>query len=267
MPKDIYVSKYQLHMWEEPVISGVNGSGTVFFTGCSLGCIYCQNHSISNIQSGKKVSVKELKDIFFRLKDMGAHNINLVTPTHYIDKISQSIYMAKNEGIDIPFVYNTSGYENVDTLKTLDGLIDIYLTDFKYIDEKTALKYSNAKDYVKIVKDAIDEMVRQNSECNYSQDGTLLKKGVIIRHMLIPSHIDEAKKILSYLFSKYQNSVIYSIMSQYTPIKKHPYPNLNRKVRKKEYDFLVSHALSLGIENAFIQDIESASENFIPDFN
>ena len=261
------ISSAALHLWEEPCISGKNGSGTVFFSGCNLGCIYCQNSKISRGETGIEVRFEKLVKIYHSLESIGAHNINLVTGSHYVPIIAKSVEKAKKEGIKIPFIYNTSSYEKAETLKMLDGLIDVYLPDFKYYDEDTAQKYSNAPDYPKVAKDAISEMVRQCPECKFDDEG-LIQKGVIIRHMLIPGHVYEGKRIMKYLRNTYGDRVLYSIMSQYTPMRRfEKYPNLSRKVRKKEYDSLVDFCLELGMENAYIQDGDAAKESFIPDFD
>lgn len=267
MGESLFVSRAALHMWEEPCISGDRGSGTVFFSGCNLGCIYCQNHRISKGETGIEISVEKLVRIYHSLENMGAHNINLVTGSHFIEKIAESVEIAKKQGIKIPFIYNTSSYEKAESLKMLDGLIDIYLPDFKYYDEKTSRNYSNAPDYTIVAKKAIEEMVRQCPRVEFDDD-IMLQKGVIIRHMLIPGHVYEGKKIMKYLWETYGDNVLYSIMSQYTPVKEFEnYPNLSRRVRKKEYDSLVDFCLELGMENAYIQEGDCAKESFIPDFD
>ena len=264
---ELRVARAALHFWEEPCISGSKGSGTIFFSGCTLGCIYCQNRSIALGESGKTITPQRLTQIFFELEEQGAHNINLVTPTHYVPTIAKCIANAKQKGITIPFVYNTGGYEKADTLKLLDGLIDIYMPDFKYWSESTAKNFSFAADYPQAAKKAIEEMVRQCPECVYDDEG-IMQKGVIVRHMLLPKHVYEAKRILTYLHESYGEKIVYSIMSQYTPITRFDsFDELNRKVTKKEYDSLVNYAIELGIENAYIQDGEAASESFVPPFD
>lgn len=264
---ELRVARAALHMWEEPCISGTRGSGTVFFGGCTLRCIYCQNRSIALGQSGKLITKQRLVDIFFELADLGAHNINLVTPTHYIPQIAECITDAKERGFRLPFVYNTSGYERSESLRFLDGLVDIYIPDFKYWTGSAAQKYSSAADYPDVAKLAVDEMVRQCPECTYDTDG-IMQKGVIVRHMLLPSHVYDAKQIMKYLFETYGSRIVCSIMSQYTPMAEfEQHPELSRKVRQKEYDSLVDYCIELGMENAYIQDGEAASESFVPPFD
>lgn len=261
------ISRAAKHMWEEPCISGKNGSGTVFFSGCNLGCIYCQNHKISRGETGIEVSLERLVKIYHSLENAGVHNINLVTGSHYAVQIAKSVETAKKEGIKIPFIYNTSSYEKAETLKIFDGLIDVYLPDFKYYDKTTSDNYSNAPDYPETAKCAIAEMVRQRPCVEFDSYG-MIQKGVIIRHMLIPGHVYEGKRIIKYLRETYGDRVLYSIMSQYTPLREfEKYPNLSRKVRKKEYDSLVDFCLELGMENAYIQEGDAAKESFIPDFD
>lgn len=263
---EIYIARAALHYWEEPCISGEDGSGTVFFSGCNLRCIYCQNSKIAIGDVGKKITPNELSQIFLDLQSQGANNINLVTPTHYALQIAQSLKLAKSMGLTLPIVYNTGGYELPETLKSLEGLVDIYMPDFKYWTEKTSNRYSNAPDYPQRAKAAIAEMHRQCPKGEYDSRG-IMKKGLIVRHMLIPEHVYEAKRIMSFLFETYGNSIVYSIMSQYTPMAQFDdFPELNRRVRKKEYDSLVDFCMELGIENAYIQDGESAKESFIPEF-
>ena len=264
---ELVLARAALHHWEEPCISGTKGSGAVFFTGCTLGCIYCQNRTIALGESGKAVSVQRLADIFFELESQGAHNINLVTPTHYIPQIAEAIELARGRGFTLPFVYNTSGYERACSLALLDGLIDIYLPDFKYWTSAQAKRYSSAPDYGEAAKSAIAEMVRQCPECTYDTHG-IMQKGVIVRHMLMPKGVYEAKRIMQYLYDTYGNRIVYSLMSQYTPMKHfEQYSELNRKVKRSEYDRFVDYCIELGIENAYIQDGEAASESFVPPFD
>lgn len=263
----IKLARAALHFWEEPCLSGENGSGTVFFSGCNLRCVYCQNYNISSGDVAKEVSITRLSEIFFELKQRGAHNINLVTPTHYADKIIKAIKLSKDNGFDLPFVYNTSGYESVDTLKMLSGYIDIYLTDFKYWESTTSYEYSNAKDYPLVAKNALKEMLTQIPNCEFDSHG-IMTKGVIVRHLLLPDLVDEAKKIVEYIYSEYGDSVFFSLMSQYTPLENvASHEKLNRKVTDTEYDELIDFAIELGIENAFVQEGDSAEESFIPKFD
>ena len=269
----IFVARAALHMWEEPCISGVEGSGTVFFCGCNLRCIFCQNHKIALGKDatgeavGKEISIERLKDIFLELPEKGANNINLVTGTHYIPQIAVALKLAKQNGLRIPIVYNTGGYEKVESLRYLEGLVDIYLPDMKYVSKELSKEYSHAEDYFEVAKDAIKEMVRQVGEATFDERG-YIKKGVIVRHLVLPGSTKDSKAVLEYLWNTYGNKVYISIMNQYTPteqIKNHPL--LSRKVTKREYAKVVDYALSLGWENAFIQEGETAKESFIPGFN
>ena len=257
------IGGYHLHMWEEPIITGEKGSGTIFFSYCNLGCVYCQNYDISFNSVGEEISIERFKDICLELQSMGAENINLVTPTHYIPLIRDGLIIAKKEGLRVPIVYNTSSYENVETLKLLDGLIDIYLPDFKYYDNKLG-KYSNVANYFEVASLAIEEMYRQVGSPKY-RDG-ILKRGMIIRHLVLPGHIDDSKKVIMYLYDKYKDDVILSIMNQYTPVKKLKYSELNNTVSEEEYNNLIDYASDLGIENCFVQDSTSQSDSFIPEF-
>ena len=258
------VSLVSLHQWEEPLISGVNGSGTIFFSHCNLGCIYCQNKKIRD-GYGKKISIKRFSKILLEQQKRGAHNINLVTPTHYVPLIKKGIIKAKNNGLTIPIVYNTSSYENIETIQMMDKLIDIYLADLKYYDSLLGKKYSNCNDYFYYASKAIDEMYKQIGKFEI-EDG-LLKKGLVVRILLLPGGVEDCKKILKYLYSKYQDNIYMSIMNQYTPIEKYKYQELNRTVKDEEYDELIRYACDLGIKNAFIQEGNACNESFIPDFN
>lgn len=262
---DLKIARAALHFWEEPCISGENGSGTVFFSGCPLHCIYCQNREISDFQSGKEISADRLCEIFFELKEKGAHNINFVTPTHYVPHIIYAIEKAKKQNFSLPFVYNTSGYEKTETLKSLDGLIDIYLPDFKYYGKDAAKEYSNCENYLSFAKASIEEMVKQTGKPVFENE--LMKKGVIVRHLVLPGEISASKMILKYLYNTYKDDIYISIMNQYTPMGENLPEILKRKLTEDEYDEIVSFALSLGIKNAFIQDGETAKESFIPAFN
>lgn len=255
-----------LHMWEEPCISGENGSGTVFFSGCSLRCIYCQNYEIAHAKRGKRITVERLSEIFLELAGKGANNINLVTPTHYTPEIIQAVSRAKKQGLNLPIVYNCSGYEKVETLEMLDGIVDIYLTDFKYMEEEAAAKYSKAPDYPEVAKRALKEMVFQTGEPLFGEEG-MMKKGVIVRHLLLPNHLRNGKKVVKYVYETYGDKVYLSLMNQYTPLPQVKHiPELNRRVTEREYEKLVDYAIELGVEHAFIQEGETAKESFIPDF-
>ena len=263
------ISRAALHFYEEPCISGSNGSGAVFFSGCQLGCVFCQNYAISRGNVGKPVSVEELVNVFFQLKDQGANNINLVTPSHFLPGIRDAVIMAKKRGFDLPFVYNTGSYEKPWAIKSLSGLMDIYLPDLKYFDDNLAKKYSFAGDYFKIASAAIDEMVKQVPKPEFSPDG-MLKKGVIVRHLILPGHTKDSMKVIEYLYNKYGDKIYISIMNQYTPgigTTLSKYPEINRKITKREYTKVVDYAINLGVCNAFIQEGDTAMESFIPQWD
>lgn len=265
---DLYVAKAYAHMWEEPCLSGTQGSGTVFFSGCNLKCVYCQNYKISSNEIiGKMITAEHLAQIYLELEQKRVNNINLVTPTHYLPHIIESINLAKQKKINIPFVYNTSGYEKADVIKLLEGYIDIYLTDIKYYSNVYARRYSHADNYFKYAIDAATEMLRQTGKPQYNENG-LLKSGVIIRHLVLPDMTYDSKRILRKLFEKFGNDVIYSIMSQFTPINiDNRYVEINRKITQDEYDDVLLFAEQLGIESFYKQIGEAAKESFIPDFD
>ncbi len=264
----LFLARAALHMWEEPIISGTSGSGAVFFCGCNLKCEFCQNYSISNSEIGKEISPERLSEIYLELRDQGAHNINLVTPTHYLPHVIDSLQRAKKNGLNIPIVYNTSGYESSESLKRLDGLIDIYLPDFKYYSSELSLLFSKAPDYFDVAKDAFDEMFRQVGKAVINENTGLMEKGIIARHLILPGCTSDSRKVLKYLYDTYKDLIYISIMNQYTPMK-HVLnnPRLNRKITRREYDLVVDYAINLGIENAFIQEGDTVGESFIPDFN
>jgi putative pyruvate formate lyase activating enzyme len=262
----IKIARSALHFWEEPCISGENGSGTVFFSHCTMKCVFCQNYQISTQNRGYEITIDELSEIFLDLQNQGALNINLVTPTHYVPQIITALKAAKENGLTVPIVYNTSGYENVETLKMLDGLIDIYMPDMKYYSDKYAVKYSAAPRYFQIASDAIAEMHRQTGSPIF--ENGIMKRGVIVRHLMLPGLLFDTKKIMDYLYKTYGDDIYISIMSQYTPlehIKK--YPELDRKLNNKHYEAMVDYCAELGIKNAFIQEGEAALESFIPPFS
>ena len=264
---EILVARAALHMWEEPCISGKEGSGAVFFSGCSLGCGFCQNNKISRGQTGKKITVEYLADLFFQLQGQGANNINLVTAGHFLPQVALALENARAHGLKIPVVYNSSGYEKADTLKILEGLVDIYLPDFKYMDSELAGKYSHAPDYPQIAKAALKEMVQQVGTPGFDERG-MMKKGVIVRHLLLPGHVKNSREVLKYLYETYGDRIYISIMNQYTPMPAmKDDPKLSRKVTDREYERLLDYALSLGLNNGFIQEGETAKESFIPEFN
>ncbi|WP_426348055.1 radical SAM protein [Alloiococcus sp. CFN-8] len=263
----IFASRAALHHWEEPCISGTKGSGTVFFSSCSLGCVFCQNYEISTGGAGKEISIERLSEIFLELESLGAHNINLVTPTHFVPQIREAIILSKEKGLSLPIVYNTGSYDTLDTIKSLEGLIDIYLPDLKYFDDKYSTKYSRAKDYFKTASKAIEEMYRQVGEPSFNEDG-IMTKGIIVRHMMLPGLLFDSKKIIDYLYNTYGHSIYISIMNQYTPTHKaKQYKEISKPLNNHHYEALIDYALSLGVTNAFIQEEGTASESFIPAFD
>ena len=264
---ELVVARAALHHWEEPCISGETGSGTIFFSGCAMGCVFCQNKNIANGTTGKTITVERLVDIFFELKAQGALNINLVTPSHYVIQIVDTIRRAKQRGFDLPIVYNCSGYEKKEMLQLLEGLVDIYLPDFKYYSDTVAMRYSKAKNYFEFASTALAEMVRQVGDPQFDEAG-IMKRGIIVRHLQLPNHIDDSKKIIEYLYSTYGDKIYISIMNQFTPLSGlEQYPEINRKLTQTEYDELVDYAIDLGVDNGFIQEGETALESFIPEFD
>ena len=261
------VAHSMLHRWEEPCLSGENGSGTVFFSGCPLGCVYCQNHEISRGYLGEPHDSAALAELFLSLEARGAHNINLVTATHHLPHIAEAIAAAKHRGLRVPIVYNTSGYESAESLHRLHGLVDIYLTDMRYASPKTAAKYSFAADYPMVSCVALRTMVDMVGAPVLDEQG-MMQSGVIVRLLLLPGRLIEAKKILKEVYTAYGDGVYISLMSQYTPPARigEKYPALARTVSPYEYASLVSYARSLGVTNAFVQEGSAASESFIPDF-
>lgn len=268
VPSELYVARAALHYWEEPCISGQEGSGTVFFSGCVLRCVYCQNYEVAHARAGIPVTEERLTEIFLELQAKGANNINLVTPTQYTEPIIRAVTAARGRGLSLPVVYNCGGYESVETLKKLKGIVDIYLTDFKYMDPEPAGKYSGAPDYPDRAKEALAEMVRQCPACTFDERG-MMEKGVIVRHLLLPGQVRGAEKIVRYVHETYGDAVFLSLMNQYTPfarVKEH-FPELARKVTHREYERLINFALDLGVQNAFVQEGGTAEESFIPEFD
>lgn len=308
----IRLARAALHYWEEPCISGKSGSGAVFFTGCSLRCVFCQNTHIARGEIGKEVSQERLSEIFLELQDKGANNINLVTAGHFLPAVIPALKKAKDEGLTIPIVYNTSAYESVESIRALDGLVDIYLPDFKYVSSDLSIRYSHASDYFETAAASIEEMVRQTktpefyrkysrdgesrvwdtrcdegkretlnadqyNEVCYQQDmeGTegdeseiLMRRGTIVRHLLLPGCTEDSKRVIKYLLDTYSETIYISIMNQFTPLEDlEAWPELNRRVTEEEYDSIVDYAIEQGIENAFVQDGDVAEESFIPAFD
>jgi len=264
---DVKIARASLHLWEEPPLSKGKGSGTVFFTNCNFSCVFCQNYKISQEGFGKDISKDKLSDVFLNLQDKGANNINLVTPTSYVPQIIEALKISKIQGLKIPIVYNTNSYENIETIKSLDGYIDIYLPDIKYYSDKYAVKYSNAPNYFETAKNSVIEMFNQVGDIELSSDG-IMKKGVIVRHLMLPGLLFDSKKILDFVYNTFNNRAYLSLMNQYTPFYKScDYKEIDRKISRKSYDALINYALSIGIEKGFIQEDETQSESFIPDFD
>lgn len=265
MPTDVYITRAALHQWEEPPISGENGSGTIFFAGCSLGCIFCQNVDISRGPKGYISSCDKMAEIMLDLQRQGAHNINFVTPTHYVPSIVSSVQNAKNLGLRIPIVYNTGTYDSKQTIEMLKGTVDIYLPDLKYYKKTTSLKYSLAENYVESAREAISEMYNQVGAPKFNNQGIMIS-GVIVRILLLPGHLAEAKLSLKYLIDTYGDNIYVSLMNQYTPMPGMTAP-LNRRVTHAEYRELIDYADKIGLKNGFFQDYGTASESFIPTFD
>ena len=299
----IRVARAALHFWEEPCISGTAGSGAVFFSGCNLGCVFCQNYAISRGHVGKNITVQRLSDIFLELQGKGANNINLVTAGHFLPVVIDALEDAKNRGLSIPIVYNTSSYEKVEAIRDLDGLVDIYLPDLKYVSSRLSEDFSKAPDYFEVASKAIEEMVRQTGEPEFfvkkkaslnqqmslweSEDvmdaatynecaddlmsegrEVLMKRGTIVRHLLLPGCTEDSKAVVKYLYETYGDSIFISIMNQYTPMPQvSEHPLLSRKVTDDEYNEVLDYAIDSGIENAFMQEGDVAEESFIPDFD
>lgn len=268
--ENLKVARAALHFWEEPCISGDAGSGTVFFSGCPLHCVFCQNENIANGTVGKEISLERLVDIFLELQEKRANNINLVTPGHFVPQIVKALDQARKEGLTLPVVYNTSSYEMVDTIKMLEGYVDIYLPDFKYMSPVLSKKYSHAPDYAEVAKAAIAEMVRQTGKAVFvnGDEDNLILSGTIVRHLTLPGCMEDSMQILKYLHDTYGDMIYISIMNQFTPLSNlEKYPELNRRITDEEYETLVDYAINIGIENGFIQEGDTAEESFIPAFD
>lgn len=256
-----------LHMFEEPCISGTNGSGTVFFTNCNLNCIYCQNYEISQGGKGKEITIQTLADIFIKQQEKGAHNINLVTPTMYVYQIIEAIKIARKNGLKIPIIYNSNGYENIETIKMLNGYIDVYLPDLKYYTNELSKKYSNVDNYFEVATNAIKEMYSQVGNAIFD-DNAIIQKGVIIRHLVLPNHIQNTKNILKWINENMPKDIYVSVMAQYFPTYKAKNDSLiNRKLNKKEYKEVLNYLYSLDLQNGYIQELGSHEEEYVPNFN
>ncbi len=267
MDGKLRVARAALHMWEEPCISGKKGSGAVFFTGCGLRCCFCQNRDIAIGKSGKEITVDRLSEIFLELEEKGAANLNLVTAAQYVPQVIDALEKAKNKGFHMPVVYNSSGYENISTIKNLEGYVDVYLPDFKYAEEELAAAYSNAPEYPETAKLALKEMVRQTGSCVFNEKGYMIR-GTMVRHLILPGRTRNSIKVMEYLHKTYGDQVYISIMNQYTPVyEQEKYKELNRKVTAREYEKVLNAALELGINNGFFQEGDTAKESFIPAFD
>ena len=261
------VSRFSLHMWEEPCISGKNGSGTVFFSGCSLKCVFCQNYEISHENKGEVISVKRLAEIFLRLRDMGAHNINLVNPTHFSGAIKEALDLIRGK-LDVPVVWNSSGYEKAEVIKSLSGYVDIFLPDFKYVTPEISKKYSGAEDYFEYAQKAVKEMVNICGYPQFSDDG-MMKSGVLVRHLVLPSHTNESFRVIDFLAENFDTKKLYlSLMCQYFPAYRAcEYREISRKLTTLEYRKVVDYAVFHGITNGFLQERDSAAQKYVPQFS
>ena len=262
----IKIALASVHNYEEPCISGINGSGTIFFSNCNMNCIYCQNYEISQLGKGKEISIKELADIFINQQEKGVNNINLVTPTMYAFQIIEAIKLAKKNGLIIPIIYNTNGYEKIETLKALQGYIDVYLPDLKYYSNKLSIKYSKVNNYFSVATEAIKEMYRQVGTPKFNEDG-IIQRGIIIRHLVLPNHIQNSKNILKWIKENMPQDVYVSIMAQYFPTYKAKEDELlNRKLTKKEYKEIENFLYNLDLKNGYIQELREHEEEYVPDF-
>lgn len=263
----ILAARAELHFWEEPPISLDTGSGTVFFSNCNLKCVFCQNHDISQENKGKEISIERLSEIFLELQEKGANNINLVTPTHYAPLIIEAIKLSKEKGLTLPILYNTNGYDSLETIKMLDNYIDVYLPDFKYFDDKYAIKYSNAKGYRENVIHVLEEMYRQVGKNKFDEKGRMIK-GMIVRHLMLPGLLFDSKKVIDTIYNMFSDNVYISIMNQYTPMfKALELEEISKPLNPKMYDSLISYAAEIGVKNAFIQESSSSTTDFVPNFN
>lgn len=266
-PAELKIDLYQAHFGEEPCISGKSGSGTIFFSHCNLHCVFCQNYQVSQLHQGEISSDEDFIKICYHLKSWGVHNINLVSPTCYHQKLVQLLKRLKEENFPLPIVWNSNGYERAENIKELEGLVDVYLPDFKYWDEKLALKYSLAPEYSEVAQKAISEMVRQKPECKFDDKGLLIE-GLIIRHLVLPGCVSDSKNILKWLKENIGAGFFLSLMSQYTPMYKSlQFPEINRTLTKEEYDEICAYCLSLVLENVFIQDLSATGSELIPKWN
>lgn len=263
------VALADLHFWEEPCISGTRGSGAVFFSRCNLSCVFCQNYRISQpggVETGQEMGPAKLKDLFFILRERGAHNINVVSPTHHAAVISEALRLAKEEGIGIPFVYNSNGYDSPETLRMMDGLVDVYLPDLKYRSDDLAMRYSSAPSYFRHAAAALLEMARQTGPVVLDSEG-IIRRGLIVRHLVLPGHVEDSKAVLRWIKENLPEGTFVSVMAQYYPVHKAwEFPELSRKLTRKEYEEVVDECLRIGLENGYFQDLSSACPEYTPDF-
>lgn len=267
MEEEVYAARAALHMWEEPCISGERGSGAVFFSGCSLRCVYCQNREIALGKRGIKLSRERLAEIFLNLQHQGAANLNLVTAGHFVPQTVAALELARSRGFRLPVVYNSGGYEKAETLRMLEGYVDVYLPDFKYAEPELAAAFSNAPDYPRRASAAIEEMLRQTGPCVFDPEGYIVK-GTIVRHLILPGHTRNSVKALRFLLETFGRDLHISILKQYTPVcKSERFPELNRTVTRREYEKVLNAALEMGLKNGYFQESGTAKESFIPDFD
>lgn len=263
----VRVARAALHYWEEPCISGESGSGTVFFSGCTMRCVFCQNKEISRGEAGKEITVDRLAEIYLELAAKGANNINLVTPMHYAPQITAALDIARKNGLTLPIVWNTGGWERCESVAAVRDYADIWLSDFKYFDSSLGESLSKAPNYFSVATAALDQMVKQTCEPVFDQNG-IMRRGVIVRHLMLPGHLDDTKNVLRFLYENYGDSIWISIMNQYTPMCSDPrFPELSRTVSDEEYNEAIDFACELGIENAFVQEGGTVGESFIPPFD
>ena len=265
-PQTPYIARASLHIWEEPCLSGTRGAGTIFFCGCNLDCLFCQNHEISHGSIGSRMDAGELAALMLRLQDMGAHNIDLVTPTPHLHILLPALKIAKASGLTIPVVYNTNGYELVESLRSLEGLVDIYLPDLKYVSAIAAKKYSAAADYFQFAAPALLEMQRQCGVLQMNEDG-IAQRGLLVRHLVLPGSVDEARGVLDFIAKNLPKDTQISLMSQYVPCYKAIKAPLNRRLTKQEYQRAVDYCLSLGLTRTFVQELEAADASYTPCFD
>lgn len=263
----VRVARAALHYWEEPCISGESGSGTVFFSGCTMRCVFCQNKEISRGEVGKEITIERLAEIYLELAAKGANNINLVTPMHYAPQITAALDIARENGLSLPVVWNTGGWERRESIAAVRDYADIWLSDFKYFDSSLGESLSKAPNYFSVAAAALDQMVKQTCEPVFDENG-IMRRGVIVRHLMLPGHLDDTKNVLRFLYENYGDSIWISIMNQYTPMCSDPrFPELSRTVSDEEYNEAIDFACELGIENAFVQEGGTVGESFIPPFD